>query len=228
MHYDSGAVREGPWVSLRTQAGVVFFANLVTRETRWLPPHRWMDGWVYRRPARADYHYNMDQHPFSHVEEGAPLTRGPPVASYGRRSVEGGAPYFHERGFPQYPPDSFDTNMTYPFEAWTTWAQTDLQLLASSVEHHDASLVRLDSHDACVESGTNDTLPSVYATPSRALAGIEGAWRACGIVERAWIRYASDVLGPEESITAQRAQEEGFDGVMPPYRFFVPSAAWSP
>ena len=238
MHYDSGAVRKGPWISLRTQAGEVFFANLVTRVTRWLPPYRWMDGWVYRRPAIADYHYDMDQHPFSHIDEGTSLTRAPPVASYGRRSVEGGAPYFHERGFPQYPPDSFDTRVTYPLEARTTRVDADLQLLASTVEHDGTSLACTDSHDAGSESGADDALspdddvlPLEYATPSRSFTGIEGKWRACGIIERAWIRYALDEMWDEGShltVTAQRAQDEGYDNMMPPYRFWVPSAAWSP
>ena len=70
-----------------------------------------------------------------------------------------------------------------------------------------------------------------YATPSRSFTGIEGKWRACGIIERAWIRYALDEMWDEGShltVTAQRAQDEGYDNMMPPYRFWVPSAAWSP
>ena len=43
---DTGAIRDAPWISLRTAAGCVFFANLVSEETRWLPPRRWMAGWL--------------------------------------------------------------------------------------------------------------------------------------------------------------------------------------
>jgi hypothetical protein len=45
---------------LRTRDGRAYFANLLTRETRWLPPHLWMRGWVSRleidsaSPASAD------------------------------------------------------------------------------------------------------------------------------------------------------------------------------
>ena len=38
----TGAVRAAPWVALRTSGLTVYFANLITRETRWFPPHRWM------------------------------------------------------------------------------------------------------------------------------------------------------------------------------------------
>ena len=36
------------WIALRTRDGLAYFANLLTRETRWLPPHLWMHGWVSR------------------------------------------------------------------------------------------------------------------------------------------------------------------------------------
>mmetsp|Transcript_2560 Transcript_2560/g.8144 ORF Transcript_2560/g.8144 Transcript_2560/m.8144 type:complete len:347 (-) Transcript_2560:968-2008(-) len=36
---DTGSVRDAPWISLRTPEGCVFFANLVSHETRWFPPH---------------------------------------------------------------------------------------------------------------------------------------------------------------------------------------------
>ena len=41
-----------------------------------------------------------------------------------RQCVEGGAPYLHERGKPSYPPDEFDTPLTYPLDGYvqvTTW-----------------------------------------------------------------------------------------------------------
>jgi hypothetical protein len=49
---ETGSVRASPWVSLRDEGGCVFFANLVTRETRWLPPMIWMPGWI-SRPRRC-------------------------------------------------------------------------------------------------------------------------------------------------------------------------------
>ena len=89
----SGAVRDAPWIALRTQSGVVYFANLISRETRWLPPHRWMEGWILRRPATSDQ-LAADQHPYHHVDETIALDRNKiqPTAAYGRRTVEGGRP----------------------------------------------------------------------------------------------------------------------------------------
>ena len=46
----TGHVRHGPWISLRAQ-GKIYFANLISRETRWLPPPLWMEGWISRRPC---------------------------------------------------------------------------------------------------------------------------------------------------------------------------------
>ncbi len=37
-HTETGCVHAAPWVSLRDKGGCVFFANLATRNTRWLPP----------------------------------------------------------------------------------------------------------------------------------------------------------------------------------------------
>ena len=92
----SGAVRDAPWIVLRTPSGVAYFANLVSRETRWLPPHRWMEGWILRRPATPDQ-LAADQHPHLHIDEAVALdrTRMQPAAAYGRRAVEGGAPYLY-------------------------------------------------------------------------------------------------------------------------------------
>ena len=46
----TGAVRDAPWISMLTSDAQVYFVNLITRESRWLPPHRWMEGWVSRAP----------------------------------------------------------------------------------------------------------------------------------------------------------------------------------
>ena len=37
-HTETGRVRGAPWISLREKGGCVYFANLVTRGARWLPP----------------------------------------------------------------------------------------------------------------------------------------------------------------------------------------------
>jgi hypothetical protein len=42
----TGAVRDAPWIVLYTSSGQRLFINLLTRESRWFPPHRWMEGWV--------------------------------------------------------------------------------------------------------------------------------------------------------------------------------------
>ena len=48
-----------------------------------------------------------------------------PLASlYDRQCVEGGVPYLHESGKPAYPPNEFDTPLTYPLEGYvrvTKW-----------------------------------------------------------------------------------------------------------
>ena len=115
VHMGTAAVREAPWISLRTPDGVVFFANLVSRETRWIPPRRWMQGWKRRREAMYPELLNADVHPYSHLDASrAADPRISPIPSYTRRMVEGGAPYMHEDGIPQYPPDVTDSEDTYP------------------------------------------------------------------------------------------------------------------
>ena len=32
----------------------IYFANLITRETRWFPPHHWMEGWISRPTSSGD------------------------------------------------------------------------------------------------------------------------------------------------------------------------------
>ena len=51
-HTETGSARAAQWISLRDEGSCVYFANLVTRETRWLPPRTWMPGWVLR-PRRC-------------------------------------------------------------------------------------------------------------------------------------------------------------------------------
>ena len=46
-HAETGSVRSAPWICLRTIHGAIYFANLITHQTRWLPPHRWMADWMF-------------------------------------------------------------------------------------------------------------------------------------------------------------------------------------
>jgi hypothetical protein len=102
-HRETGAVRDAPWISLRTPGGCVYFANLVTRLTRWFPPRHWMEGWVSRP------HSNWSGH--SQAATGSPLCRSECCPSYSRgmlpisiarQRVDGGAPYLDGRGQPQW------------------------------------------------------------------------------------------------------------------------------
>ena len=78
----------------------MYFANLTTRDTRWIPPHLWMDGWVARRPMDIT---TAGTHPFEHLEATQTFDdKTPLVGRYERESVHGGAPYLYERGLPQY------------------------------------------------------------------------------------------------------------------------------
>ena len=132
LHQQTGAVRYAPWICLRTRDGRVYFANLVTRETRWLPPHLWMRGWVSRvssscgtatsRLAPSDM---ADIAPFqlsdAICDDPRLLpcdTRRPLHPSLACRRVEGGAPYLYEmsHGVPQYHPEPWDDQSSYPLD----------------------------------------------------------------------------------------------------------------
>ena len=119
-HTATGAVREAPWLVLRTPGGVAYFCNLISRESRWLPPPLWMQGFISRRPYarlqgadRYDILRGADRTFFTTIDQRAPL-----VGMLGRERVEGGAPYLLEGGKPQYSPDAFDTPHTYPLEGY--------------------------------------------------------------------------------------------------------------
>ena len=121
MHTRTGAVRNAPWIALRTPSGLPYFANLVSRETRWLPPHNWMPGWVSRSPFDA---LNTAEHPYPQWQNGRVFDpRLPLVGSSSRQCVEGGAPYLHEYGKPAYQPDQHDTPLTYPLDGFV-WVTT--------------------------------------------------------------------------------------------------------
>jgi hypothetical protein len=108
FHTETGCVRAAPWISLRTPYGCVFFVNLITHQSRWLPPRRWMEDWI-SRPSIAENGrpYNT---PFDEYRQSRDLL--PPAVA--RRRVEGGAPYLWESGSPSYSRDESDTLLTYP------------------------------------------------------------------------------------------------------------------
>ena len=102
-------------------------ANLLTRETRWLPPHLWMQGWVSRLEVDSASPAGLEIGSMSHaLSSGATSRRDLPCdwrrplpTLIGRQRVEGGAPYMYEPalGVPQYPPDErWDSQLTYPLE----------------------------------------------------------------------------------------------------------------
>lgn len=110
-HELTGATRSAPWVSLRTMCGVIYFANLVTRQTRWFPPHLWMEGWVRRKLwMRACSQQDVDETAWDNTV----YSRRALPLHVGRLRVEGGAPYLHSYGEPAYPSDDYDTPETYP------------------------------------------------------------------------------------------------------------------
>ena len=116
LHVTTGTVREAPWLALRTPHGEVYFANLVTRETRWLPPHLWQEGFISRHSLCSHeddpYHVLLSRASVDH--------RTPLPDKLGRVRVEGGAPYLldEDSGRPKYPPDVFDTPHTYPLAGY--------------------------------------------------------------------------------------------------------------
>ena len=127
----TGAVREAPWISLRTSTGVVYFANLESHETRWLPPHRWMEGWVARPPwasletvgQQDPWHQRLSEWPILYGTGRRTDDRDPLPQEFARRRVDGGAPCMLDpgSGVPQYPPDEHDTALTYPLADYS-WA----------------------------------------------------------------------------------------------------------
>ena len=70
-----------------------------------------MEGWICRRSTSL---HPEGPHPYSSfLDECQALHPGlPHLGSTGRESVEGGAPYLHEYGLPQYAPDEHDTALT--------------------------------------------------------------------------------------------------------------------
>ena len=81
-HRDTGATRLSPWIALRTRGGRVYFANLVTRATRWLPPPGWHSGWTSLSSP-----FDRKKHSY--------YTRSLLPESFARLQIEGGAQFVH-------------------------------------------------------------------------------------------------------------------------------------
>ena len=92
------------------EGGCVFFANLLTRETRWLPPRTWMPGWISCPQRYPRDGIEID----NHLQSSRCFTDLLLPREIARKRVEGGAPYMHEHGKPQYAPDKDNTEQTYP------------------------------------------------------------------------------------------------------------------
>ena len=113
-HAETGAVREAPWICLRTRTfGAIFYANLVRGETRWYPPHLWMEGWV-SRPCQTELGVLCDSLFAGHRLEQHLL----PLALARQRAECGAPPSLYERGLPQFQVDSDDTPDTHPLGCW--------------------------------------------------------------------------------------------------------------
>ena len=111
-HAETGAVREAPWICLRTGVcAQCYFVNVITGDTRWFPPRHWMDGWI-SRPWYDVVQCELRDLPFDSRHRLGQMVQ--PIA-ISRLRCEGGAPpRLHERGTPQYSPDESDTPDTYP------------------------------------------------------------------------------------------------------------------
>jgi len=105
QHRETGAVRDAPWVSLRTDGGRVYFANLLTWHTRWLPPDGWMNGWVRRVDVESLAACSSSRNEQWEISTEQYCIR-----------VDGGTPYLYEpeQGLPQYKADKHDSPCTFP------------------------------------------------------------------------------------------------------------------
>ena len=133
VHSESGGVRDAPWVCLRADDMTPFFANLITGETRWLPPFNWMGGWRKRIYIPCGGVHSKGNLPWIHGADIVGWNWMPPngagalcsertlsyLGTMMRQRVEGGAPYRYElwQGVPRYKLDRYDSEGTYP--EWT-------------------------------------------------------------------------------------------------------------
>jgi len=117
FHVTTGTLRDAPWIALRTPDGVAFFGNLVSRETRWLPPHLWQNGFISRHSLCSV------ENPYDELaSRGLVDHRTSLPKQLARMRVEGGAPYCLDEssGTPRYPPDAFDTPFTYALAGYVS------------------------------------------------------------------------------------------------------------
>ena len=110
-HAETGAIREAPWICMRVPCGNVYYVNLVTAETRWFPPHRWMEGWISRPRYTPDDECSLRDSVFDGHRLSQQLL---PLVLARQRTECGAPPYLYERGMPQYEPDGDDTPDTHP------------------------------------------------------------------------------------------------------------------
>jgi hypothetical protein len=118
----TGAIRDAPWICLRNRDGTLYFANLITRETRWLPPSNWMAGWRARiypcmsSPTKGGFANDLSTFQWNSERAYDERNGLMYLGTEARKHAEGGAPYLYEaqQGKPQYPPDEYDTAQTYP------------------------------------------------------------------------------------------------------------------
>ena len=97
----TGATRAAPWLALRDLDGNVYYANLITHQTRWFPPAGWMSGWISREEEPR-------------FDPRSPRMRDRLPRAEADRMVEGGAPYLcPDREHPQYLRVATDTHLTY-------------------------------------------------------------------------------------------------------------------
>ena len=110
------AHREGPWISLLTDDGTDYFANLTTLQLRWFPPHNWMRDWVdrgWRYGRMFDQRQGIDGKELCDVWSRNGTINNDAFVSFHRYSVAGGAPYLEDTGLPPWKPDAKDTPRTH-------------------------------------------------------------------------------------------------------------------
>jgi hypothetical protein len=198
FHKETGATREAPWICLRTSTGgVIYFANLVTRQTRWTAPPLWMSGWVSRSPDATYSPADARSVGGARLSVESPPPAGSIVDAYDRRSPyarflrpqmearrmgEGGAPVYlcAPNNYPQYAREASDTPETYP-----PMSDADLSTLVDVVMGIAPSLVPMingcggfsdGAHGSwsslcrAVASGTGDAPSSIAASLARLAA----------------------------------------------------------
>jgi hypothetical protein len=138
----TAAVRSAPWISARTTGGAVFFANLLTKQTQWLPPETWSSGWIEFGTADARGRTSN-----SLVGAHAMLRHALPSCTAGSM-VEGGSAY---AGMPRRSPPA-------PVAAHRPAVPPDKPELSAAT----------DARDDASADATTEPSDSSYVTPSEA------------------------------------------------------------